>query len=578
MNFAIGRRVLLIMICVIITMTAMAQEFRLNDSLSKLLDDVADPRLKAEKALNLSKEGEDSNIDQSLQLSLLGFEFAEQNNDIEGMMNALNQLSKLYFKQSNYVAAIESAEQLRDLAIEHKSDKMLGRALIALGSVFGELGFNEKTSELAFSGLKIFEKIDDKEGITESLGYIGILFSSQGQRDKALEYLDKALYQARKINDLNLISQQLNNIAIVYLNQMVDDTAIKYFRESLSIDELTGDKLSMGIKHFNIGFIEMKRENFEEGYLHFQKAKKFYAEIGNQLQLANSYLAIGHYYYQVDSLSLANSALQEALKIGVEKGYNGIIMKAAVGLQSVNLEENDTISAYKFAMIQKEAQDELHASQNQTEVSRLELQYKYEKEEFERQLNQQKKNNIYSVVFISMVLGLIILALLYSRNKLKAKKISIEKKAVEQELDFKKKELGINLLALMKKNEMLTEISGSLVDIKKGAKTDETKEALTKITKKIRNNADDKIWNEFSIRFQEVHAGFYEKLLQSYPELTQNELKLCAFLRLNMSTKDIAELTGQRILTLENARYRLRKKLGISNSEVNLVTFLSQVK
>jgi len=54
-------------------------------------------------------------------------------------------------------------------------------------------------------------------------------------------------------------------------------------------------------------------------------------------------------------------------------------------------------------------------------------------------------------------------------------------------------------------------------------------------------------------------------------------LKLCAFLRLNMSSKDIAELTGQRITTLETARYRLRQKLGIVNSEVSLVTFLSSL-
>jgi DNA-binding CsgD family transcriptional regulator len=82
---------------------------------------------------------------------------------------------------------------------------------------------------------------------------------------------------------------------------------------------------------------------------------------------------------------------------------------------------------------------------------------------------------------------------------------------------------------------------------------------------------------EFSVRFQEVHQGFCEALLLKFPDLTQSELKLCAFLRLNMSTKEISELTGQRLLTVEHARYRLRKKLGISNSEVNLVTYLSQI-
>jgi DNA-binding CsgD family transcriptional regulator len=76
---------------------------------------------------------------------------------------------------------------------------------------------------------------------------------------------------------------------------------------------------------------------------------------------------------------------------------------------------------------------------------------------------------------------------------------------------------------------------------------------------------------------EEVHAGFYEKLLKAYPDLSQNELKLCAFLRLNMSTKDIAELTGQQLPSIDKARYRLRKKLGLASSETNLVTFLSQV-
>ena len=109
------------------------------------------------------------------------------------------------------------------------------------------------------------------------------------------------------------------------------------------------------------------------------------------------------------------------------------------------------------------------------------------------------------------------------------------------------------------------------------AKGDETKQAIHKISQDLRTNTDDKMLNEFSLRFQEVHAGFYEKLLQAYPDLSQNELKLCAFLRLNMSTKDIAELTGQQLASIDKARYRLRKKLELPGSETNLVTFLSQI-
>ena len=62
-----------------------------------------------------------------------------------------------------------------------------------------------------------------------------------------------------------------------------------------------------------------------------------------------------------------------------------------------------------------------------------------------------------------------------------------------------------------------------------------------------------------------------------FPDLSPSEQRLCAFLRLNMSTKEISELTGQRISSLETARYRLRKKLGITNSHINLITFLNNI-
>ena len=102
-------------------------------------------------------------------------------------------------------------------------------------------------------------------------------------------------------------------------------------------------------------------------------------------------------------------------------------------------------------------------------------------------------------------------------------------------------------------------------------------EAISKLNKELKQTSDEKIWKEFALRFKETNNDFYEKLLAKYPDLTQNELKLSAYLRLNMTSKEISELTGQRTLTLEGARYRLRKKLGISGSDNNLVTFLSQI-
>ena len=132
-------------------------------------------------------------------------------------------------------------------------------------------------------------------------------------------------------------------------------------------------------------------------------------------------------------------------------------------------------------------------------------------------------------------------------------------------------------MGLVKKNKILSEIADKLMDIKKNAVKEETKSAIIKIARELHLNTDDEVWDEFEIRFKQVHGEFYEKLISQFPDLSPNEQKICAFLRLNMTTKEISDLTGQRIHTLEVERTRLRKKLGITNTKTNLVSFLSKI-
>jgi DNA-binding CsgD family transcriptional regulator len=84
-------------------------------------------------------------------------------------------------------------------------------------------------------------------------------------------------------------------------------------------------------------------------------------------------------------------------------------------------------------------------------------------------------------------------------------------------------------------------------------------------------------WREFEQRFQEVHAGFYERLMARHPDLTSNERRLCAFLRLDMSTKEISNITGQSVKAITQARFRLRAKLGIENPDISLFEVLLQI-
>lgn len=78
------------------------------------------------------------------------------------------------------------------------------------------------------------------------------------------------------------------------------------------------------------------------------------------------------------------------------------------------------------------------------------------------------------------------------------------------------------------------------------------------------------------MHFNRVHLDFYKKLQRIAPDLTPTELKLCAFLRLNMSTKEISSLTQSSDRSIDVMRGRIRKKLNITNTTTNLITFLSE--
>ena len=131
------------------------------------------------------------------------------------------------------------------------------------------------------------------------------------------------------------------------------------------------------------------------------------------------------------------------------------------------------------------------------------------------------------------------------------------------------------MMYLMEKNEFITSISKKLIELKPDAKKD-NKDLIQQIINEIRQNSSTKIWDEFEVRFKEVHLNFYNELHKRHPDLTPNEIKICAFLRLNMSTKEISAITHQSVKSINMARFRLRKKLDIDRDE-NLIAYLNSL-
>lgn len=144
----------------------------------------------------------------------------------------------------------------------------------------------------------------------------------------------------------------------------------------------------------------------------------------------------------------------------------------------------------------------------------------------------------------------------------------------ESELRHLNNLLAASTMNLVVKNEFMENIKEEIKQVKNNEQGADTKKALTKIVKEIDTTLKvQEDWKQFEHHFDRVHGDFLNRLTSEFIDLTPGEQKLCAFLRLKMDTKEIANLMGISLRGVEVARYRLRKKLDLS-TEQNLSKFI----
>jgi ligand-binding sensor domain-containing protein len=154
--------------------------------------------------------------------------------------------------------------------------------------------------------------------------------------------------------------------------------------------------------------------------------------------------------------------------------------------------------------------------------------------------------------------------------------IKLKNEKLEAELEYKNSELASTSMHLLQKGDLLENIKDELIRIRKSSASTSA-EDVKKLIRVLKEEAKlDSEWEQFAMHFDSVHSGFLKMLKQKYPGISAHDLKLCAYLRMNLSSKEIAQLENISVRGVEISRYRLRKKLQIP-TEINLFDFLLQV-
>ena len=152
--------------------------------------------------------------------------------------------------------------------------------------------------------------------------------------------------------------------------------------------------------------------------------------------------------------------------------------------------------------------------------------------------------------------------------------MELENEKLQSEIAAKSNELANSTMAIIKKNEVLIAVKDELSRLKKQKDNGLPSGAFKKLNRVIDSNiSNDDDWRIFEQSFNRAHEDFFRELKSRHADLTPNDLRLCAYLKMNISSKEIAPLLNISVRGVEIRRYRLRKKLNLEHDD-NLVEYM----
>lgn len=502
--------------------------------------------------------------------------------------------SEVFLKQNVDSAYFYGARSEARLA-EIESEPLKCRVVCNMGDIFKAKGdfplalkYYLKAKNIIEEELSLYpnraDLVLEKAEVLLSLGSLHLLLRNH---KKSLFYFEAALKKLEKVNSSALKNEiatcklkVYNNIAAVLMQQKEFESALVYLQNAMHANKIVSNSTIESTLLNNIGICYLESKKYELANDNFQKSLLIRItdqDKQGQAQVLNN---IGKNEVYKGNFELANTYFLKALLLSREIGSKE---SAIISLESLSL-VNDTLGKYKEALKYhrqfKSLNDSLFNLESKTTIASLEEKYEREKET-KRIESDKLKSQIRTIVLVSVLVLLLAIAIFFSvvmrnravNSRLKQEKLELERETLQKNLAFKERELTANALFSLKNNELISRISDSLLKAKSSF-TKDNQQLIQDIVNELRTSQNNHMWEEFEFHFTKVHATFYESLQEKFPNLTSNEKRLCAFLKLNMSTKDISAITQQSVNSITVARSRLRKKLNIEGEDVHLINFL----
>jgi tetratricopeptide (TPR) repeat protein len=464
----------------------------------------------------------------------------------------------------------ESFQMLETLRDTKRTRLLTAKIFLTKSAYFIYCQQFSECQECIEKGLEIAENNGFERVRNKLVNNYGILLLEMGQYEKAIPKF-KALKESEVIHLFTLL-----NIAISYSQLEQFDSTFYYidslfqFAHTMNDD---GPVLKESIAHAYSLKATCYNETgrFEDAIINLTLSDSILSclddkkiLVKNLYTLAEAYNGLGEYEKALESIEQSIELSKEVSDIKTEWFATRLKSDILHSMKDYVAEVGNLryFIVLTDTLVKRENREKVIEQKYQQEAKAMEWEYKI-------QQMSSRQRLIMTIVIASMVVVFIILitSILLSKRKRKAEKLS-------SDLDLRNREITSKTMSRMRTNEVLNEVIGKLKQLESTPKGN--KNSLPMVIHELKAMIDDGSKKDFDYYFVQVHPNFYAHLKKDFPNLNQNELRLCAFVRANLNIKEIASLNNVSIDSVKSSRKRLRKSLGISDHKVDLPEFLSK--
>lgn len=488
-------------------------------------------------------------------------QLAQKKDDLPRQATALQQLAQAQQFKGNYEDASQFLLEALSLAQKSNSKVIEANVYAGLGAIDYRLGNFDKALTFFLKALKIYEKTADKKGQAKMNNNIGNLYFELEDNEKALNYAEKTLKIKKEIGDTKTIGNTYDLIGNIMSATKKPDEALNFYQKAIESHEKNQNMRGLASVNTNIGYLYWELQKYPEALTYYQKSLEIDKKTGNQQGVAINLLDIGSVYKDNNQLAEAEENVTKALEILKTLNMKNEVQKTLKDLADIQAERGNHKQGFETLKNYILVKDSVFSEKKNEQITEMQTKYETEKKEQENKLlqaqNERKKILLYaSVAFIMVLIGLALAIFRVKQLQLKNTRTKILLQ--EQELISQEQELINFAQNLIEKDDLIAEIQEQLELLEDKQNHSKVENVEKLLQTKISTEND---WLKFRQNFEQIYPHFFNRLQNRFPQLSSNELKICAIEKLGLKDLQAGDILGVNPSSVKKSRYRLRKNL-----------------